>query len=378
MSDSATVEAKMLESLELFHYVNRFQNSLFALIPEDDRNLLELLSDLRVIQDSGIKLITCCRHRVGLPDVIRRLIGYGYEFQYITVPSSGGEAEASEAVSKAFSMNRRPIVAYDGFESRGEDFGDFHRKALSFVCQLDVSKVFFPGRHVGLEIQGKFLSHPTVEEIQIALQEKDEINIGHKNLSFLEQARESYGVELILLQARSGELFREIFTHSGAGTLFSKHYHNVIRVAKASDVRDIFFLMKPYLASGIILSITADEIERDINSYLVYTVDSQIVASARCRAHGKAYELGKLCTLPRYQGRGRARELAERIIEIARQEGMDSVFALTTSPETGVFFESLGFVVVDREVLPAEWKKGYDFSRKSIAYQYDLTATPLL
>jgi N-acetylglutamate synthase-like GNAT family acetyltransferase len=371
MSDSFGIEQKMLESLELFHYVNRFQHATFALIPEDDRDLLDILSDLRVMQASGIRLMVCCRYREGLQPAIERLSGFGYDFSYAVVPPGGADEQVFWQIQESLKNRILPVIAFEGFENRREPFGDFQRTALEFVCQFDVSKVFFPGKYRGIEINGKFLSHPTPEELREALDGEVKVNIGREDLEFLLSVAERYEVECIVLSANSGELFREVFTHRGAGTLFSKAYQNVMRRATGSDVRDIFFLMKPYLASGIILTVSPEEILRDIDSYVVYTVDNQIVASARCQEFGSAIELGKLCTLPRYQGRGRARELAVRITELAREQKKEFVFALTTSAETGVFFESVGFVPVSRQHLPESWKRGYDFSRPSKAYRFE-------
>ncbi len=82
--------------------------------------------------------------------------------------------------------------------------------------------------------------------------------------------------------------------------------------------------------------------------------------------------MGKLCTLPRYQARGRARELVRAILDKARQDGKRAVFALTVQDYVAEFFERLGFRQVPRESLPPSWQAGYDFSRPSRAFLHSL------
>ena len=110
-----------------------------------------------------------------------------------------------------------------------------------------------------------------------------------------------------------------------------------------------------------------------IRSFMVYSVNDQIIAAAALIEYGDAYELGKLCTLPRFQARGRARALVRALLDKARQDGKKSVFALTVQPYVGEFFERIGFKSVERESLPESWRSGYDFSRPSRAYSYSLT-----
>lgn len=364
------MEDRMLSTMEVFHYVKTFQNELFALIAQDDRQLLELLTDLDVIHSSGIKIIVCCRHREGLPELIERLNGFGHEFHYHACTEKDLKKKSiTKQLRKSLDDQALPILALGGFEGRDEGFGEFHREVVSFVAMFGASKLFFAGKHAMLELGNRSCSYSASPEVKLALDGKLDINIGRKNLEFLYQVQQEHGVDLVILKAARGELFREIFTHAGAGTLISQRYQNEFRQAVEGDVKSIFFLMRPYLQRGIILPVTADELKADIGSYYVFAVNGQIVACATAVDHGEAIELGKLCALPRYQGGGRARELVNGIIEMARHQTREYVFALTVKEETGAFFCSLGFQPAERRELPESWKQRYDFSRPSQAYQ---------
>lgn len=167
-------------------------------------------------------------------------------------------------------------------------------------------------------------------------------------------------------------IYEEVFTHAGSGTLFTREYPNILRRARESDVRDIFALMQPYFVEGSLKRVSEEELLEILPSFMVYSVNEQIVAAAALIEYGDSCELGKLCTLPRYQARGRARALVRELLKEAKKRGKRSVFALAVQPYAAEFFERLGFIATERESLPASWQAGYDFSRPSSAFEYSL------
>jgi amino-acid N-acetyltransferase len=124
--------------------------------------------------------------------------------------------------------------------------------------------------------------------------------------------------------------------------------------------------------AGAILAVPESRIEDNIDNYWVYEIDGMPVGLA-CLKHFGAYaELAQFSTLPRYRGKGRARELALFLVEQARQQGFGHVFALSIDPRMWEFFQSLGFQPVEREALPEAWRTGYDMSRPSRALLKEL------
>ena len=197
-------------------------------------------------------------------------------------------------------------------------------------------------------------------------------NLPWERIEAFVSSQERFGIDLVLVEARRGAVYEEVFTHGGSGTLFTQEYPNILRKAQESDVRDIMALMQPYITEGSLKAVSEDELLKIIRSFMVYSVNDQLVASAALIEYGGMVELAKLCTLPRFQARGRARELVKALLEEGRARGMQGVFALTINDYVGAFFERLGFSAVPRETLPQEWKDSYDFSRPSKAYLYPL------
>ncbi len=52
-----TIDAQMLDALELFHYANRFRNHLFVLVLEDGVELEKIMLDLRMLYSAHIKIV---------------------------------------------------------------------------------------------------------------------------------------------------------------------------------------------------------------------------------------------------------------------------------------------------------------------------------
>lgn len=243
---------------------------------------------------------------------------------------------------------------------------------INRIVPLDVKKIFFPGDEKGLEIEEQFRSYPTVEQLREAIATKKRFNMPAEQVRFFIEQQEAHAIDLVLVQARRGTIYEEVFTHSGSGTLISQDYPNILRVATEVDVRDIMALMQPYVSEGTLKAVTEEEIISMIGSFTVYSVNEQIIAAGALIDYEDSCEIGKLCTLPRYQARGRARALVCALLDEAKRRGKASVFALTVSPVVGDFFERLGFQFTPREELPQKWQQGYDFSRPSKAYRYTL------
>ena len=140
-----------------------------------------------------------------------------------------------------------------------------------------------------------------------------------------------------------------------------------IRQGEEGDIPAIAELLAPYIEKGIILPISERQIAAAIGSYFVITVDDVIAASACLIDRGQASEMAKFCTSGDFQGRGKARLLAATMIERARLDGKEYVFAVSVSEKMWNFFSSLGFADIDRKELPESWQAGYDFSRPSKA-----------
>ncbi|MFN8392726.1 MAG: GNAT family N-acetyltransferase [Bdellovibrionota bacterium] len=378
---SSLIEAQMLNALELFYYESRFRENVFVIALEEDIPVSKILTDLRVIQASDIRVILFCRETPGLAEYLEQQNMRGSRFKHY--PHRLGKDVTktfNSVIRKDLAQRAIPVLALQG-EPSGSDpmltprvvtARAFALQALDTAQDFSARKVFFLSSVRGLEVDGVLQSHPSENEIRQFLDSACSINIGKEQLAFIQEQFVDRGIEIALLEGKSGNLFQEIFSHIGKGTLFTEDYPNVIRRAELADVIDIAVLMKPSVAAGVILPVPEDEIAAHIESFFVYTVNGAIVASARLADYGEGCELAKFSTLPRFQGKGRARQLAIEMIEAARKLKKQYVFALSIEPKMWQFFEALGFHEAPRESFPLGWREGYDLHRPSKGFRLDL------
>ena len=367
----------MLDALELFQYSYRFRDALFVLVLQPEIPLSNVLTDLKVIQASHISVLLICAANPGLASAVEVLNQRGLRFSFFSLPSKALlSGRKKQELKKVLSRDDIPLVAITHLGAE-EDFG-FEEKALSIAESLAADKVFFLSKFPGLEVGGTLLSHLSSQELDEVLRRGEQANLSRNWLEFLHTQNEIRGFDIVLLEGLSGNLFQEIFSHEGQGTLLTDDYPNVIRHATASDVLEISRLLRPYIESGLVLPTSEDEVAAGINHYIVHTVNQAIVAVAKLVDHGDGAELAKFCTLPRFQKKGRATDLAKSMIEIARQKGKNFVFALSIEPKMWALFANLGFTEIPRESLPESWKQNYDFSRPSKAWLLSLAEHRLL
>ncbi len=374
MQTSQSIDVRMLDALEIFHYSYRFQNRLFILTLAEPVDLRNIITDLRVLHSAHIQTIVICHDHDKLLNLLQVWNNRGCPFQYVSnISESTNSEQDALAVKKILSKGSIPVIGM----SAADDAESLDHFSMNLASFLTVDKVFFLSTEPGLIIDDQFLSHTTPEELRDCMKPDRKINIGQPRLQYLIEQSRSQGVDIVLLEGKSGCLFQEIFTHRGIGTLLTSTYPNTIRKAELSDVMDISLLMKPYVISGAILPVPEDDLADEIGNYYVYSVNNSIVAAAKLTEYGDAAEMAKFCTLPRYQGKGRAHELANKLVENATTIGKKSIFALSIEPRMFDFFQHLGFSECSRKELPDTWQKNYDLGRPSKAFQLKIqTADP--
>jgi amino-acid N-acetyltransferase len=127
-----------------------------------------------------------------------------------------------------------------------------------------------------------------------------------------------------------------------ASTLF-------FRRAEPSDAAAIHALQQAFVARGLLLPRSIEQIYRTIRDFVVAEQDGQVVGSASLRIYSaELAEVGALAVAEDVQGTGVGRRLVETLLHDARVLGLRRVFALTLQDG---FFHRLGF----RTTLVAEF-----------------------
>lgn len=129
----------------------------------------------------------------------------------------------------------------------------------------------------------------------------------------------------------------------------------MVRKAKTSDAPAIAHLVNVYAGRGDLLPLTLQEIDGRIGDFHVVEQEGRIAGVCSLFVYGPDLaEIRSLAVWPEFEGKGIGRAVTEACIAIAKDLPIRRVFALTYKP---VFFERLGFRVVDRLTLPEKvWK----------------------
>lgn len=115
----------------------------------------------------------------------------------------------------------------------------------------------------------------------------------------------------------------------------------IIRPARGGDIQPLAALIEPQVLQRKLLPRTIDELTLLLPSYFVAEDAGKIVGCVALEIYShKLAEIRSLVVDPAYQGRGIGKRLVAACVELAREEEILEVMAVTSADE---FFQSCGF-----------------------------------
>jgi amino-acid N-acetyltransferase len=209
---------------------------------------------------------------------------------------------------------------------------------------------------------------------QLTLREAEALLTGRRRLPdevrhFLGSARHAcqQGVKRVHLLSRSidGALLLELYTRDGCGTLVSSEPFEELRRARIEDVGGIIELIAPLEAEGTLVRRSREQLEIEIENFVVYERDGMAVACAALYPYPevRVAELACLAVHPDYRNQGRGDSLLEQLVTDAREAGIGQIFVLTT--RTTHWFRERGFRPGDLDKLPVQRRALYNYQRNS-------------
>jgi len=276
-----------------------------------------------------------------------------------------------------------PIVPNIGWNAAGRPYNvSSTQLAMELAVQLGANKLFFlcddkPEIGEGLDLpaevnvrdDGMLSSLNLAQAEDLLARNGDRIGQPHRDYLArgLEACRKGVRRTHVVDGMEDGSLLREIFSQNGHGTMvFANEYDN-IRRALISDVQDILRIQEPYVASGVLVPRTADQVASKIADYAVYEVDGFIQGSAALHQFpdGSA-EVAAVAVSEHLRRWGIGRKLVQYLMQRAHKIGLDRIFLLTT--QTSDWFAELGFERGDLGDLPPEKIANYNHDRKSLIF----------
>ena len=273
------------------------------------------------------------------------------------------EHAAIKALLDAGNMVLLPSL---GYSSTGEIF-NLHAEeiATAAATALNADKLIF--MIDGTELYEDQPRDLHTADVEILL--KDNASLPEPLRYDLESAIQAchQGVKRVHLINRSkrGALLQELFTRDGAGTLITAGRYEHLRQADIADVGGILQLIAPLEKDGILVRRSREQLELEINNFIVDERDGMIVGCAALYPYPDEHigELACLVIHADYTGQSRGEELLLMIENQATRLGLKKLFVLTT--QTLHWFRERGYEPVEIKALPVKKQQLYNYQRNS-------------
>jgi len=163
------------------------------------------------------------------------------------------------------------------------------------------------------------------------------------------------------------DLGRELFTYAGAGTFFTRDRYAEVRPLGLDDYDLAYDLIERGEVDGYLAPRDAAAREAVLAHGVGVFIEGRYLAGIGAmlpHPTDRAAEIASLFALTRYVGEGAGGQIVRYAVESARGQGLDYLFACTTSVRVATFFERHGFRRVEPGEVPARKWAAYDADRR--------------
>jgi N-acetylglutamate synthase-like GNAT family acetyltransferase len=175
------------------------------------------------------------------------------------------------------------------------------------------------------------------------------------------------------------DVYQELFSFSGTGTLFTETRYADIKPISIDDFDEVHALILRGQQEGFLLPRNAEENAGLLPSCFGFRIGDEHLAGI-CSLLTEPYhreragELTALYTLTRFQGEGVAAELVKEVIKEAAARRLRYVFACTSEDHAAGFFDHMKFERVESTSVPHVKWRGYDKARiaRLAIFRHDL------
>ena len=357
-------------ALELAHYAARNRGALHVAVLGGTVSVAELQLDLRLLGAYGMRSVVVGRWQgSGARDLVALARRQGFPLEL--VDGDDETVYVLRAVVRALDAKRVPIVLVPE-RALGPRSPSAETLGREIAVSLGARRLLLVTSDAGAILGEENRPQLTRDEAAVLATQAQP---NHRSTwSFILGVLDAGISGVVVLEGAPGVVFEELFTHCGAGVLIGGEHSEEVRKATLADAADISLLLRAEIERGVVRPFSEDQLLATVDQHLVYAIDGIVIGTARLAPHGAWAELSRFATLPRYRGRGRARQLGLALIEWGAEAGFSDLFALSIDDRMWRFFESLGFEPIVRESLPESWRTGYDFSRPSRAFHRRLAS----
>lgn len=270
-----------------------------------------------------------------------------------------------------------------GYSLTGEVFNvTMTEVATKCAIELNADKLIFFVDSLPMDEQDKPLKQASTYRVRqwlecTSVKEGDQASSELKNLTeVLQSAIQACNQQIERVHLLESDdptaLLRELFTRDGCGTMITMNRWEHIRAATIADVGGIIELITPLQANGSLVTRSREELEIDIEHFVVSERDGMVVACAAMylEAESSTAEIACIATHPDYRGEGRADQLLTHLEQSAQSLNYPNARILST--HTGHWFVARGYSETSPENLPPARRSSYNEQRNSKVYTKNL------
>jgi amino-acid N-acetyltransferase len=260
-----------------------------------------------------------------------------------------------ERIKQQLAANNIVLLSPLGLSPTGVSYNlRYEDVAISTATALQADKLIF--------ISPEFQNLPK----ELTLQQASKKQADSSLFTDIEQAIMQGVSRVHLLNGEiEGSLLLELFTRDGVGTLISDDRFETVQSAVLNDISAIVNLIRPLEEKGILIKRSREQLELEINNFVVLKRDNNVIACAALYpiANSEAAELACFVVAPDYRGQDKGEQLLGFIEDLAKEKGYVNLFVLTT--QTTDWFQEKGFAKSSVEELPPEKQGLYNYQRNS-------------
>ena len=285
----------------------------------------------------------------------------GIDFQFT------GAVRRLDAVGMSGVLDNDGILLLSplGFSLTGEVFNiSANELATAAAITLGADKLIIMDKASGLlDDTGKLIRQLTVDDAQ-RLAISDSAQAEHRDAACRACDQGVHRAHIISYE-QNGALIEELFTHDGGGTLISQEAYEQARRATVEDIAGVLDLIRPMEDEGILVRRSRERLEQEIGNFRVLERDGRVIACAALYPFGDSSmaEIACVATHEDYRRGGRGQHLLELLLEEAKEDGLISLFVLTT--QSAHWFLEQGFSEASLDKLPTERQALYNLQRNS-------------
>ncbi|MEE8554628.1 MAG: hypothetical protein V3T00_02120, partial [bacterium] len=250
---------ELFQALEFSHYAERFRDNVFVVALPLDVPFQDLLLDIKVLLGYHIRVVLVVPDPdFAIEEVIRVSNKRGTRFQLAMMtgalydPAKGALGLDLERMRGALAAGKSPVIAYHAEFGGDHEIEPTYALAATVAERLGANKLFLVGRSAGAIEAALPRTHVTADELEALLGRPEGAGLegagldGHGPLlDFIRGGLAREIPDIVLLEGKSSQLFREVFTHDGAGILFNTARRALVRQARVRDTTDIALLLRP-------------------------------------------------------------------------------------------------------------------------------------